>query len=70
MRNYVEELRKPCPCDGCNHFVVCKTQLRACRQFFHYVNTGQVVHGNKHPTREIWLKIFHDDNLEEENEPT
>ena len=68
--HYMELFKQPSPCDDCSKFEVCKCELKACKQFLHYVNSGRIVHGNKLPTREIWLKIFHDDNLEEENEST
>lgn len=58
----MEELSKPAPCDGCEHSEDCKTKLLACKQFSHYVNSGRVVYGDKMPTREIWNRIFVDDD--------
>lgn len=66
--HYMEELRRPSPCDGCSKFNICKFELKACKQFLHYVNNGRVVHGNKMPTRELWQKLFHDDGLENDHE--
>ena len=66
--HYMEELRKPCPCDGCSKFMLCKTQLKACKQFFFYVNSGRIVHGVKQPTRKIWQKIFVEDTDDEKEQ--
>lgn len=60
----VEEITKPSPCDYCELRTDCKTNLKACKQFFMFVNSGRVVYGQKNPTREIWRKIFIEDSEE------
>jgi hypothetical protein len=59
-----EELFKPSTCEGCDKRDLCKEKLLACRQFLYYVNSGRVVHGERLPTRELWQKIFIEDEDE------
>lgn len=66
---YLEEFQKPCPCDNCVSRSVCKAELKACRQFLHYVNNGRVAYSfSKEPTRKIWQQIFITEETEKEEE--
>lgn len=58
----LELLSRPDPCQGCNNTDYCKSELRACRSFQHYVNSGGISENmTKVPTRKIFNEIFYED---------
>lgn len=58
-----EILSRPSPCDGCQNNTKCALDLKACRSFQYYVQTGSV-HRNlsRVPTRSMFNDIFYNDN--------
>lgn len=59
--HYMAELKRPAPCDDCWYHNKCKTELLACRAFVFYVNNGRVVYDARDPNKELWQKLFVDD---------
>jgi hypothetical protein len=58
----LERMARPDPCQGCINTEYCKSELRACRSFQHYVNSGGISHNlTKIPTRKIFNEIFYED---------
>lgn len=58
----LERMARPDPCQGCINAPKCKAELKACRSFQHYVNSGGISHNlTKVPTRKIFNEIFYED---------
>ena len=48
------------PCVECEHQEKCKYDLKACKPYRLFVNTGNVfLDAPRQPTRKIYLDIFH-----------
>lgn len=59
----LERMARPDPCQGCINTEYCKSELRACRSFQHYVNSGGISRNlTKVPTRKIFNEIFYEDD--------
>ena len=60
--NRMELLSRPAPCDGCQNNTKCALDLKACRSFQYYVETGSI---NKHlsrvPTRVMFNDVFYEE---------
>lgn len=55
-------MARPAPCDGCINNTRCGFELKACRAFQHYVNSGGISHNlTKVPNRKIFNEIFYED---------
>lgn len=55
-------MARPAPCEGCHNNTRCGFELKACRAFQGYVNTGSA--GNtlsRVPNRKIFNEIFYED---------
>ena len=48
------------PCDDCSLFQKCKKEELACKQFFRFVFYGESRKSQKHPTHDLFIKIFDD----------
>jgi hypothetical protein len=60
--NRMEMLSRPAPCDGCQHSTRCGFDLKACRSFQYYVQTGAISQNlSRVPTRSMFNDIFYDD---------
>jgi hypothetical protein len=57
-----EILSRPAPCDGCKNNTKCALDLKACRSFQYYVQTGGINSGlSRVPTRSMFNDIFYDE---------
>ena len=55
------------PCDGCEKHDICRDHETACEQFQHYVETGEIeLVFPKIPTKEIFMEIYFEEELEGE----
>jgi hypothetical protein len=58
----MELLARPAPCDGCEHNTKCGYDLKACRSFQYYVETGSI---NKNlsrvPTRGMFNAVYYEE---------
>jgi hypothetical protein len=58
----MELLSRPSPCEGCQNNTKCGYDLKACRSFQYYVETGSI---NKHlsrvPTRQMFNSVFYEE---------
>lgn len=68
MRGWSTDIRKldrmarPAPCEGCHNNTRCGFELKACRAFQGYVNTGSISKNlAKVPNRQIFNEIFYED---------
>ncbi len=52
----------PAPCDGCMHNAKCGGRLLACEAFAQYINTNRWSPGPREPTREIYARVFAEDD--------
>lgn len=58
----LESMARPAPCEGCFNNTRCGFELKACRSFQHYVNSGGISYNlTKVPTRKIFNEIFYED---------
>jgi hypothetical protein len=58
----LELLARPAPCDGCEHNTKCGYDLKACRSFQYYVETGSINKGlSRNPTRQMFNSVFYAD---------
>lgn len=58
----LERMARPAPCDGCIHNTRCGFELKACRAFQGYVNTGsRSPNLARIPNRKIFNEIFYED---------
>ena len=59
-------MAEPAPCDNCSHYKKCKEEEVACRLFAMYAVFGKFPKDfepiHRHPTKEIYIKIFKDDD--------
>jgi len=61
-----DRIENECPCDSCEHFMVCKEQEWACRSFASYVwNNYYYVDATKIPCRGTFNKIFNSNDNKE-----
>ena len=61
----LERMARPDPCQGCVNTTRCQFELKACRSFQHYVNSGGISYNlTKVPTRKIFNEIFYEDDDE------
>lgn len=59
----LERMSRPDPCTGCKHNTRCGFELKACRAFQAYVNTGTLSQTLKRiPNREIFNQVFYEDD--------
>jgi hypothetical protein len=57
-----ELLSRPSPCDGCQHNTKCGFDLKACRTFQYYVQTGRInPHLSRIPTRSMFNSVFYEE---------
>ena len=60
--NRMEMLSRPAPCDGCQNNTKCALDLKACRSFQYYVETGSI---NKNlsrvPTRAMFNAVYYEE---------
>lgn len=68
MRGWTIDIRKldrmarPAPCEGCHNNTRCGFELKACRAFQGYVNTGSASNTlSRVPNRQIFNEIFYED---------
>jgi hypothetical protein len=60
--NRMELLSRPTPCDGCEHNTKCALDLKACRSFQYYVETGSINKSlSRNPTRQMFNSVFYAD---------
>ena len=60
--NRMELLSRPAPCDGCQNNTKCALDLKACRSFQYYVETGSINKGlSRNPTRQMFNSVFYAD---------
>lgn len=56
------KMANPAPCDGCIHNTKCGFELKACRSFQGYVNSGGISYNlPRVPNRKIFNEIFYED---------
>lgn len=57
--NFPEIVRNKCPCDVCDHFMLCKTEELACRSFAKFVvDNYYYVNSFRNPSKETFNKVF------------
>jgi hypothetical protein len=60
--NRMELLSRPAPCDGCENNTKCALDLKACRSFQYYVETGSINKSlSRNPTRQMFNSVFYAD---------
>ena len=60
--NRMELLSRPAPCDGCQNNTKCALDLKACRSFQYYVETGSINKNlSRTPTRQMFNSVFYAD---------
>ena len=58
-------MARPAPCEGCINNTRCGFELKACRAFQGYVNSGSMSYNlRKVPSRKIFNEIFYEDDDE------
>jgi hypothetical protein len=63
----LERMAQPAPCDGCVHNTRCGFELKACRAFQGYVNTGtRSPNLARIPNRQIFNQVFYEDDIEDQ----
>ena len=58
-------MARPAPCEGCINNIRCGFELKACRAFQGYVNSGGISYNlSRVPNRKIFNEIFYEDDDE------
>jgi hypothetical protein len=58
----LELFSRPAPCDGCQNNTKCALDLKACRSFQYYVETGSINKSlSRIPTRQMFNSVFYAD---------
>lgn len=56
-------MQEKSPCDGCQHFAKCGSELMACKSFAFYVRTGRFNEDTpRNPSYTLYGRIFADDD--------
>jgi hypothetical protein len=59
----LELFSRPAPCDGCENNTKCALDLKACRSFQYYVETGSINKTlSRVPTRGMFNDVFYEEN--------
>jgi len=63
----LDRMARPAPCEGCIHNTRCGFELKACRSFQGYVNTGAISKNlARVPNRRIFNEIFYEDEINDQ----
>jgi hypothetical protein len=63
----LDRMARPAPCEGCKHNTRCGFELKACRAFQAYVNTGTLsMTLKREPSRQIFNQVFYEDDEQDQ----